>query len=190
MQFGSSVDDGLFVLAACLVATFSCALPAFVVAASVPCDPALFLKQWLYPGCFQTWNFDGVFIYFQLCSVRGTFLGVMILSGFSCLVALRGLMARATRAGAALCLFIVGFFWSYQSFAGGAAAVAFSYFFKKKKMQAAAACAPAIEGVHVSEFLLTSCIVFGLLLVWCSLRVDVSLGFLIRSLVLGVVVGL
>ena len=68
MQFGSSVDFGLFVLAACLVAAISCALPAFVVAAPVPWGPALFAKLWLYPGCFQTWNLDGesVFTYFQL----------------------------------------------------------------------------------------------------------------------------
>ena len=76
----------------------------------------------------------------------------MTLSGFLCLVALRGLMARSTGAGAALCLFLVGFYWSCQSFAGGAGAVALSYFFMKK-MQAAA-CSAAIEGVHVSEFLL------------------------------------
>ena len=72
------------------------------------------------------------------------------------MVALRGLMARSTRAGAALCLFVVGFFWSYQPFAGGAAAVALSFFFKKKKMQAAACAAAIDEGVHVSEFLLAS----------------------------------
>ena len=67
MQFGSSVDVGLFVLAACLVAAISCALPAFVVAAPVPCGPALFALLWLHPGCFQTWNLDGesVFMYFH-----------------------------------------------------------------------------------------------------------------------------
>ena len=68
MHVGSSVDGGLFVLAACLVAAFSCAVPAFVVAAPVPCGLALFAKLWLYPGCFQTWNFDGcsVFMYFSI----------------------------------------------------------------------------------------------------------------------------
>ena len=83
-----------------------------------------------------------------------TFPGVMTLSAFLVLVASRGPMARSTWAGAALCLFLVGFFWSYQPFAGGAAAVALSFFYKKKNMQAAL-CAAAIQGEHVSEFLLT-----------------------------------
>ena len=41
-------------LAACLVAAFSCALPAFVVAPLL-CGLALFVLQLLH----QTWNFDG-----------------------------------------------------------------------------------------------------------------------------------
>ena len=36
MRVSSSVDGGPSVLAACLVAAFSCAFPAFVVAAPVP----------------------------------------------------------------------------------------------------------------------------------------------------------
>ena len=118
--------------------------------------------QWLYPGCFQTWNFDDVsfdcgFLAMMACVLfcERTVSGIMTLSGFSILIVLRGPMAHSTRAGAALCLFWVGFFWSYQLFAGGAAAVALSYFFKKKNMQAEA-CAAAFEGEHVSEVLLTS----------------------------------
>ena len=66
MQVGSSEDVGLFVLAACLVAAISCALPA------CPFGPALFAMLWLYRGCFQTWNLDveSVLMYFgQVCSV-------------------------------------------------------------------------------------------------------------------------
>ena len=162
MRVGSPVDGGLSVLAACLVAAFSCALPAFVVAAPVPCGPALVVMQWLYPGCFQTWNFDDVsfdcgFLALMACVLfcERTFSGIMTLSGFPVLIVLRGPTARSTSSGAALCLFLVGFFWSYQPFAGGAAAVALSYLFMKKNMQAEA-CAAAIEGEHASGALLTS----------------------------------
>ena len=92
MRVGSPVDGGLSVLAACLVAAFSCALPALVVVAPVPCDPALVVMQWLHPGCFQTWNFDDVsfdcgFLALMACVLfcERTFSGVMTLSeAFAC----------------------------------------------------------------------------------------------------------
>ena len=48
MQFGSPVDVGLFVLAACLVAAITRALPASVVSAPVLCGSALFAELRLH----------------------------------------------------------------------------------------------------------------------------------------------
>ena len=113
MQFGSPVDVGLFVQAACLVAAITHALLASVVAAPVLCGSTLLAKLRLYPGCFQTWNLDGESVFTYLmhygcflvlmaecvkCRAEA-FLGLMTGSGLPPLVAPYGLLAFMAMVG-------------------------------------------------------------------------------------------
>ncbi len=61
-QNGSLVDGGLFVLAACWPAAFSCVSLAIVVAAFLPCGAALSPESWRHPGyCSQPWMLSRCF---------------------------------------------------------------------------------------------------------------------------------
>ena len=194
MQFGYLVDVGLFLPAACLLAAFSCVLPACGAAPS-PCGLALSAELWPYSGiCFQSWivdvDFDGLclilcgwsrFVGDESClgpmTSCGAFLwivspcGLMALISSCCsycedlsLMALKdecspgyGVLEFLMALLQGCCSHGVIFgFMAYFVGSSVAAAIALLYFSKKMKQHAAAAGAAAIEGMRVSESLLTS----------------------------------